>query len=161
MVAAALVAAVACERAETPEGMAARMASESAEAKTAIEAINARYESFMTGNNADSVAALFTEDGVLLPPNMPSVTGRAAIKQFMTTNPMPPGATMKFSVVAVDRNGPLAVERGTYMFSMPAAGNTPAVSATGKYLTHWRLVDGAWLTVSSSWSDDAPMPTGD
>jgi hypothetical protein len=28
----------------------------------------------------------------------------------------------------------------------------------GKYLVHWRRVDGRWLLMEDIWNDDAPPP---
>ncbi len=146
----------ACAQAETAEQATARMATESAAARTAIDAINVRYEQFLNGNMADSVVALFAEDGVMMPPNAPIVSGRAAMLAYMTASPMPPGAQYKFAVADVAANGPIAIERGTYLFTMPAQGNTPAISATGKYLVHWHNMSGTWRQKATAWSDDAP-----
>lgn len=154
---AVLLTAVACATAETPEVRAARMTTETADAKTAIDAINVRYAQFMNGNMADSLAALFAEDGVVMPPNMPAVSGRAAIQAWFAANPMPPGSQVSFTATDVQRSGDIVVERGTSSFTMPAAGNTPAMSMPGKYLVHWHWVDGKWLQKSTIWSDDAPM----
>lgn len=156
-----LVAAVlltACQKAETPEQAAARMQADSDSAKIAIEAANARYSRYLSGNMADSVALLFADNGVVMPPNMPAVTGREAIRAWQAANPMPPGATITFTVAEVAANGPLAIERGSYAFTIPAQGRTPAMNTAGKYLAHWHRVNGTWLVAADIWSDDAPMP---
>jgi ketosteroid isomerase-like protein len=155
---AGLVLLSACQMTETAEKMTARMASESATARTEVEAINVRYAQFLNANQADSVAALFMEDGILMPPNAPAVVGRAAIRDYLAGNPMPAGSNIAFTVTDVDANGSMMVERGTTLFTMPAAGKTPAVNMPGKYLVHWQKVNGTWLQVATIWSDDAPMP---
>jgi uncharacterized protein (TIGR02246 family) len=154
----ALTALAACRQAETPEQMAARLAAESDSAKAAVDAINVNYARWMNANAADSVASLFAEDGVLMPPGAPVVAGREAIRTYMAANPMPPGSNMSFTAVDVAANGPMAVERGTYTFTMPAMGRTPATTTNGKYLVHWHRIGGAWLQAATIWSDDAPPP---
>ncbi len=146
----------ACAKPETDEQATARMATESATARTTLEAINLRYERFVNENLPDSVAALFMENGVMMPPNAPAATGRAAITAALAAQPMPPGSSMKFTIADVAANGPIVVERGTYLFTMPAMGNTPAMNVAGKYLTHWHYVNGTLLQAASAWSDDAP-----
>jgi len=148
----------ACQGPETLEQATARISAESATAKTEIDEINVRYARYLNGNHADSIASLFKEDGVLMPPFSPSVVGREAIRNHMAANGMPPGATLSFTAVDVTANGPHAVERGTYTFSMPAGGGNPAVSIPGKYLAHWHKVGGEWLQAAIAWSDDVPPP---
>lgn len=142
---------------ETPEQVAARLAAESDSAKAAIDAINVNYARWMLAGQADSVATLFAEEGVLMPPTAPAVAGREPIRAWFAANPMPPGAGITFTAVTVHANGADAIERGTYTFTMPAQGRTPAVSMNGKYLVHWRKHGGAWLQMATIWSDDAPM----
>src|SRR5436190_20887552 len=49
----------------------------------ALEAVDKGWEKAFASNNADAIAAYYDEKAVLLPPNAPSVTGRAAIKDFL------------------------------------------------------------------------------
>ena len=156
----AAVVLAACQKAETNQQMVARMRAESDSAKAAIEAINVRYARYLNANQADSVALLFAENGVMMPPSAPAVVGRDAIRTFLTSNGMPPGATLSFAVVDVAANGPIAIERGSYTFTMPAQGRTPAMSMAGKYFVHWHNVNGTWVQAATIWSDDVPPPGG-
>lgn len=157
----AAVTLAACQPApETPEQLAARLSAESDSAKAAIDAINVHYARWLNTNQADSVAGLFAEDGVMMPPMAPALAGREAIRTYLAANPMPPGATMGFTAVTVHANGPEAIERGTYTFTMPAVGRQPAMALSGKYLVHWRKAGGTWLQISTIWNDDQPMPGG-
>ncbi len=147
----------ACAAAESAEQMTARLAAEAATAHAEIDSINVRYEKFMEENLADSVAALFREDGVMMPPNLPAKQGRAAIREYIASQPVPPGTTFTFKAVDVHANGPIVIEHGTHEFSMPAMDGQPAMSVKGKYLVHWHLTGGKWLQKSTIWNDDAPM----
>jgi len=82
---AALVTLAACQKAETPEQAATRMEQESAAARTAIEAQGASFAAHFSAGHGDSVAAFYTENGEILPPNGPAVSGRANIAGFMNT----------------------------------------------------------------------------
>lgn len=59
---------------------------------------------------------------------------------------------IKLTSLAVDGNGQTAVERGRY--EMIADGG--AVADKGKYLVHWRKVDGKWMFQNDMFSSDAP-----
>jgi len=139
---------------ESPERAGLRMLQEAAAAQTAIDAVNIRYMRFMNGNMADSVATLFTEDAVLMPPGSRAIEGREEIRKFFAENPLPPGGEYTFMAVDVKVNGPMLVERGEYNLSLPAEGRTPAVSINGKYLVHWRSVGGYWLQVATIWNEN-------
>ena len=152
----------ACAKPETAEQMQARMNTESAAAKTAITSMAHDYGVHMSAGHVYTVLTYFTSDAVVLPPNHAAVSGLEAIGTWMRGDPMPPGSSLTITTVDVAANGPLAVERGTYAFTMPAMGRNPAVNVTGKYLNHLHMVDGKWKIAAQIWSDDTPampMPT--
>ena len=154
----AVLALAACAKPETADQMAARMQAESDSAKTAIEAINVRYARYLNGNVPDSLAMLFTENGVMMPTGGKAVMGRDSIRAAMTAMPLPRGMTLTLSTAEVSANGPIAIERGTFAFAVPAQGRTPAATLTGKYLAHWHKVNGEWRMAADIWNDDAPAP---
>lgn len=161
--AAALLSSVAalsaCQAAETPEQTHARMLAESDSARVAIEAKAAAFAEAVNTGQADAVAALYTDDAVLMPPEMPAITGREAIRAtFAGMMAASPGMRIAFQVLDVTANGPLAVERGTWTISAP----TPDGAATelrGKYLIEWHRIAGEWLIARDIWnSDEATLP---
>ena len=87
-----LALAVGCAPAPPPDN--------TAEARAGIEAVNATFMKLVAEKNAAGIAALYTEDAKVLPPNGPPVEGRAAIEQFF--------AGMR----AGDRQGPARHRRG-------------------------------------------------
>jgi ketosteroid isomerase-like protein len=163
VLAVAPLAMAACQKMETPEQGTARMQDESAAARPLIEAANQRHARAINGNMGDSLAMLYTENGVMMPPGAPVVTGRDAIRASVTAQPMPPGSQLTFQTVSLSVNGPLAVERGSYVFTMPdPRRGQPAITTNGKYLAHWHKVGDEWQIAEATWSDDTPMmaPSG-
>jgi ketosteroid isomerase-like protein len=152
----AAVTLAACQKAETPEQATSRMQAEADSARPAITAQNARWMRYANANQVDSIVELYTTDAVLLPPDMPAATDRAGIKARLAAT-MVPGGVITLTTVGLTANGPLAVERGTWTFAIPAQGKTPAAILTGKFLVHWRKVDGQWLFAEDIWNNDAPM----
>jgi uncharacterized protein (TIGR02246 family) len=108
--------------------------------------------------HADSVANLYAEDGVLLPPGSPAHTGRAAIQEFITgdiAQSKTAGVTLNNGeVTGVGVSGDLAWLSGTFT----AADSTGATVDTGKYLSVYRRSGDAWLLVRDTWNSDAPAP---
>lgn len=100
-----------------------------------------------------AAAELYAEDGKVLPPNMPTVTGRAAIRDFWKFA-MDMGASANLEPAELAVEGGLAWERGAITITMQAG--TPQEKATkGKYVTVMkRQPDGAWKLVLDIWNSD-------
>jgi ketosteroid isomerase-like protein len=159
-----LLALAACApKPETPEQMAARMKAESDSAKTAIEAANTRFVRYFAAGKADSAAMNYAEDAVVMMSNEPEVRGRAAI-QAKLAEWMGYGTwEMSATTTRVDANGPLAVEQGTYVQDFKPGPHAPAGMAamfpdTGKYVTGWKKVNGAWLIIADISNSSRAMP---
>jgi uncharacterized protein (TIGR02246 family) len=153
---AAVVALGACQKpAETPEQAQARLASESAAAKAAIDSLNLRFINLLKAGQGDSVALAYAEDGVAMPPNAPAARGRDAIKAFWSAVfPLHPGGSVRSEVVTAQ--GDHAIERGAYTLTMTPPGAKEPATDNGKYVVHWRRVDGKWLIVDDIWNSDRP-----
>jgi ketosteroid isomerase-like protein len=146
--------------AETPEQATARMATETADARTAIEASNQAFVAHFAAGHGDSVAAGFTENGRMMEPNAPAYIGRAAIaaSASMMANMK---ATLTLNIEEVSASGPLAIERGTYKITLSPPGAPGPVTDTGKYLVHWHKVGDTWMKVDDIWNSDLPpVPAG-
>lgn len=154
------VAAGCQPKAETAEQAGARMDTESAAAKTAIDSLATEFAAHFNQGHGDIVAAMYSEQAHLMPPNGPVAVGREAIKAaFAPFFAMQP--TLKLTPESVAANGPLAVDRGTYTLSYTPPGAKAPVNDTGKYLVHWHLIEGKWLLVDDIWNSDLPaMPMG-
>jgi ketosteroid isomerase-like protein len=159
-----LLALAACApRQETPEQMAARMKAESDSARTAIEDADARLHRYWAAGRADSIALLYAEDAVMMVPNSPATTGRAAMQaasaQYMSFGTW----QLKTTVTRVDADGSLAVEQGTYVDNFVPGPHAPAGMAasfpdTGKFVTVWKKVNGVWLVYADIFNTNRPVP---
>ena len=106
--------------------------------------------------DADALAAMYWDDGVLQPPGAPAATGRAAIREFLSADiaaTKSAGLTMNIPQAgAVDVSGDLAYEAGTYSVT-DASG---AKVDTGKYIGVFLKRDGKWLYIRDTWNSDSP-----
>lgn len=145
---------------ETADQAEARMATEAADAKTAIEASNQIFMAHFNAGHGDSVAVIYTENGRVMAPNVPAAVGRAAIATAL--NAMGPAKpTLVLTTESVVASGPLAVEAGTYKITLTPPGAPGPITDTGKYLVHWHKVGDKWMMVDDIWNSDlpvAPMP---
>ncbi len=136
----------------------------SAEAKQAIDAADANWARLTAAGHADSLAELYHANGVILPPNMPPVRGKEAIRAFMTViNTMSsPPPTLRVWAESVWAQGPSAVELGRWHFAWPASAKRPPgmpAADSGKYIVRWVNEGGRWLMVQDIWNSDVALPT--
>ena len=102
-----------------------------------------------------AVAAMFTENAVLLPPNESMVQGRAAAQAYLEAYPTI--TEFQSTAVEVGGSGDTGFVRGTY--SLRANADGMEITDTGK----WMIIvakqeDGSWLTTSQIWNSDLPLP---
>ena len=102
----------------------------------------------------DALAALYTEDAVVMPPNQEVVIGRSAIRDLFSALTF---SEFSLETVEMDGRGDLVFARGIYSWTV-AVGEGEPVADHGKWLTIWRKqADGRWLLSQDIWnSDQAP-----
>jgi uncharacterized protein (TIGR02246 family) len=108
--------------------------------RAAVDASNKKFGAAIAAGNAAGVAALYTEDAVVLPPNAESVTGRPAIEKFFLA--LIAGGVKGATLTAkeVEAHGETATEVGAYSIA-DAAGKE---LDRGKYIVLWKRVKGEW-----------------
>lgn len=128
------------------------------EDKAAIRAAVDSFNQYFRTDRDSAVAQEFAENGVMLPPNMGPVEGRAAVLAFFQGFP----AIADFTAVAtdIDGSGDLAYVRGTYSYTMPAQGRNPAMQDHGKFVEIRRKhANGRWLVTVDIFNSSVPVPT--
>jgi uncharacterized protein (TIGR02246 family) len=124
------------------------------ELKAEIEKANQTWMEAVKKQDAEAVAAMYSDDSFILPANVPAIQGREGIKNFFAGAMGAGIKNVKLITEAVDGDEETAVERGVY--EMMAEGGT--VVDKGKYLVHWKKVDGRWLFQNDMFSSDMPAP---
>jgi uncharacterized protein (TIGR02246 family) len=105
----------------------------------------------------EGVAALYTEDAVLLPPNAPAVKGRAAIKSFFETF-FSSVTAIEATATQIEGRGDLAYGTGTYTLTLEIEG-MGTLEDKGKFLEVRRKgADGQWRYTYDMFSSDLPPP---
>ncbi|MEX0735249.1 MAG: DUF4440 domain-containing protein [Steroidobacteraceae bacterium] len=105
-------------------------------------------------NDAAGVAALYTEDAQLMPPDAVIVNGRAAIQEFIARTNPEGGAPIEIATVETLMFGDHAYRQGSYRLGGTGGG----LPATGKFIELWKKVGGQWLLHREIWNADAPPP---
>lgn len=124
--------------------------------RAGIQAVSDEFVEYLLGGNFAGVASLYTEDAVLLPPNEPSITGHAAIEEFMIN--FPPVTQFDLANVTVEGSGDMAYVHGTgYLVMTGPDGST--IEDTFKFIEIRRKVDDRWLIAYDIFNSDLPLPT--
>ena len=112
------------------------------------------------GKDADRIAAHYTDDGNVMVPNSPMMTGKdaigKAIKDVLLADPNWSLALQPVQV-EVSRGGDLGYTRGTYVLTATDPASKKAVTEKGRFVTIFRKeADGSWKTVQHINNPEAP-----
>lgn len=111
-------------------------------------------QSFNSGN-AGAVAALYADEGVLMPPNMPLARGVVAIKESVAkeiAGAKKNGITLSQGALdEINVAGDMAWHSGSYLVKDKAGKQVDA----GKFLEVWEKKNGKWRIVRDIWNSDA------
>jgi uncharacterized protein (TIGR02246 family) len=106
-----------------------------------IDIVDLRLSAAVRNGDAAAAAALYTEDGTLLPPNSDFITGRENIQTFFQAVIDGGLKGLNISTLELDIQDDSAHEMGTY--EMVADGGV--VIDNGKFIVIWKRLDGKWL----------------
>jgi uncharacterized protein (TIGR02246 family) len=151
LLAAAAMFAAGCAK-DTDTGSSAATAAvqgpDPAAVRHAIDSTNALAAAALASGDTAALMRNYADDAVLLFPNAPVISGRAALSKFaadmFSTISM---KDIRMTTTDVMVSGELAVETGTYEWTIVPKGGKP-MPETGKYITVWKKQgDGAWKIV--------------
>ena len=131
---------------------------DSAAEVAALHAADQVWLKSYNGGDVDTVASLYDENGVLLPPGAPGENGRAAIRAFFAKD-MAESAKggFKFSLGSKPDggvSGDMGWSSGTY----EVKDKSGKVVDKGKYLSVSVKKGGKWLYLRDTWNSDIPQP---
>ena len=105
-----------------------------------IEETNRKFMEMYKKGDFTGVAALYTDDAIVMPPGSPEVEGKAAIEQLFKGLKNMGIAELVFHVVEAGHTGDWAIERSTFEL----LGETGQELDRGKYLVVWHRDQGVW-----------------
>ena len=143
------IAVVACSNAAAPVDTAADEAALKETTQTWLKAYNV--------SDADTIAALYAEDAVLMPPHAPVANGKAAIREYVAKDAAgakSAGVKLVPGAATAGVNGDWGWESGSYTVA-DASGKT---LDSGSYLSVSHKVNGKWLYVRDTYNSDQPLP---
>jgi uncharacterized protein (TIGR02246 family) len=123
----------------------------------AIHAVDDAWVNAFNAGDVGTMAGLYDEHAVLLPPGAPAAKGRAAIRAFFAK--MVPAVVKDGLAFSLDAkpaggaHGDFGWSSGNYVLK----DKTGHVVDTGKYLSVSRKKDGKWLYLRDTWNSDGPL----
>jgi ketosteroid isomerase-like protein len=129
-------------------------ASAQSDAKSGIAATNKKFEAAAAKGDAAAVAALYTADAWVMPPNgtLTKGPGIAALWKAMVGEG---GTSVKLMTQEVEAHGDTAHEVGAY--EIKTADGT--VVDKGKFIVIWKRDGGEWKLHRDIWNSDMPAPS--
>ncbi len=111
------------------------------------------------GRDIEHILSYWTDDAVVLPPGLPAVIGRAALREYVRSSLQIPGfmITWESTDATFSPDGNLAYVFSRNAVTMNAPDGTPSTTR-GRAVTIWRRgVDGEWRCAVDIWN---PEPAG-
>lgn len=126
------------------------------ETQAAITANNQQFMRAFEQGDADAIAALYTSDARILPPNQPMLAGTDAIRSFWQGMLRLQIKQPKLETVELaEQRDDIACELGRYSFIVPLPDGS-TVTDVGKYLVVWKREGGTWKLHLDIWNTNAP-----
>jgi uncharacterized protein (TIGR02246 family) len=125
--------------------------------RAAIARVMAELLEAVNASDVARLIAVWAEDGVLMPPNQPSVQGRRALEEHFRRVFSHSRFEFTFTSSDIELAGNAAFERLTYTARAWPAGSRSPIEDRGKGLhVYRRQADGSWKLVRDIWNSDQP-----
>ena len=124
----------------------------------ALRDLDAQWSAAAAAKDLDKTVSYYSEDAIVMPPNVPRATTKEAIRSAWKEVLTSPGAAIswKATKVEVAKSGDLACVSGTYEETTTDASGKP-VKDRGKYVEVWeKQADGKWKCGADAWNSDLP-----
>jgi ketosteroid isomerase-like protein len=124
--------------------------------RAAIRQIADSAGAHLNARNFAAWAALYTEDGIVMPPNHPAVRGRAALTAWIDSSP--PISDLSFSEPTIEGSGDIAVLHSAVSMTLTPPGGQPVNDIAKQLVVFRRQPNGSWLATAGSFNSDLPVP---
>jgi uncharacterized protein (TIGR02246 family) len=127
----------------------------------ALKQVEAAWAKDAATKDVDKFVAYYTDDGSVLIPDTPILTGKDAIKAGLKPILGDPNFALTFGPTKVDvaKSGDLGYTQGPYSMTTTNPATKAASEEKGKYLTIYKKqADGSWKAVEDTFMSDAPPP---
>ncbi len=124
-----------------------------------IEQRDREFEAAFNRGDSDAVAALYTEDATLMPPDADIISGRPSIAEFWVGARAMGIRSASLQIHDVQAAGDTAYEIGTATLTIQPPDGA-ATTATVKYVVVWKRDASGWRLAVDIWNNMAPAASG-
>ena len=129
----------------------------SAEDVAAIKALAVEFDETALVLDRDKLLTFFTEDALLMPPNMPKIQGHAALMEILESYEEVTEHILNFE--EIEGYGDIAYARGSWAEEFKLKGIEEPIKDKGKLLAILRKQDdGSWRIAIWLWNSELPLP---
>jgi uncharacterized protein (TIGR02246 family) len=121
-----------------------------------VKRIGRRLEAAFNARDPAALAALYTEDAVLMPPSEPMVQGRRAIRLWFDQT-LPRLGMIRLWPATTSAERELAVQVGRFEMTPSAVSDSPGSEHAGKYVLVLTRADEGWAIAADLWNLDRPL----
>ena len=122
-------------------------------ARQEITQLSKQFGEIFTAGDMSALAALYTEDGQVLPPGGPTAQGHQAIRQFWQGVRDAGIEAAELQTLEVGGGGELAYEIGRGTLTVRGGGGTSSVVV--RYVVVWRRQGDGWKMAVDTWNSEA------
>lgn len=127
-----------------------------AQVRKAIEEGNLKFVEGIRQGDGAAVAALYTEDATLLPPDADMIQGAQSIEEFWNGAIQIGVRDAVLTIVDLYGSGDFVYEIGKYTLTIQPEGQE-SIKAEGKYVVVWKkTADGSWKLHVDIWNSSPP-----
>lgn len=151
---AAVILMTACTQAPPPPPPDTRAADEKA-----IRDQETAGQQAWAAKDTDKIIALYADDATLMLPNMPALTGKAAISGALKQAVADPNFSLSYQTVAAEaaKGSDLGYTRGTYVVQQSDPKTKKPMTEKGNYVTVYKKqADASWKMVADAAIPEAP-----
>jgi ketosteroid isomerase-like protein len=139
------VLATACEDSPTSS-------SNNDQAADEVRAASLAWDQEYNSGDIDALMDLYHDDVVSIPPGLPALVGKQALRADFEAFFEAYTATHQTTIAELEITGDLAVERATYTWSANARDGSGGFSETGRHIVIRKRVNGAWKVLWEIWN---------
>ncbi|MGQ0714816.1 MAG: DUF4440 domain-containing protein [Gemmatimonadaceae bacterium] len=126
--------------------------------EAAIREHNRQFVQAVRSRNIDALMALYTANPTFMAPNMPAMSGEAAVRASWVQTLAMPNLSLTLTPLDIDiaASADLATEVGNYTFA--GTGPEGPINDRGKYLVEYQKVGTAWRIENDIFNSDIALP---
>jgi uncharacterized protein (TIGR02246 family) len=124
----------------------------------ALDKLAVEFEAAFNARDAAKAASMYSDDGILMPPDQPMIKGRADIEAYYRQAFKGTFSDMKVLPFESNASGTLAFEAGLSTIVVPRRDGGGSWSPVDKYVLVYKRVGQTWKIAYDIFNDDVAEP---